>query len=63
MSYVDPATEKHEESRDTEGLAKRLRLAREHAGLTQQQFADQSAIPGAKSCPGKTQQTCLLFGR
>ena len=40
MSYVDPATEKHEESRDTEGLAKRLRLAREHAGLTQQQFAD-----------------------
>jgi transcriptional regulator with XRE-family HTH domain len=40
MSYVDPATEKGEGSRDMEGLAKRLRLAREYAGLTQQQFAD-----------------------
>lgn len=40
MSFIAAATEKGNEARDTDGLARRLRLAREHAGLTQQQFAD-----------------------
>ncbi|MGC5799009.1 helix-turn-helix domain-containing protein [Sphingomonas sp. NFX23] len=40
MSLVAAATENEKEARDTQGLARRLRLAREHAGLTQQQFAD-----------------------
>ena len=40
MSFSHPAIGKHIVDRDAEGLARRLRLAREHAGLTQQQFAD-----------------------
>ena len=39
MSYIDPATGKPAKAPDAEGVARRLRLAREHAGLTQQQFA------------------------
>lgn len=40
MSFMDAATEKDDERGDAQGLARRLRLAREHARLTQQQFAD-----------------------
>lgn len=40
MSFMAAATEKHDQGRDSQGLARRLRLAREHSGLTQQQFAD-----------------------
>ncbi|WP_443029900.1 helix-turn-helix transcriptional regulator [Sphingomonas sp. ZB1N12] len=39
MSFIDPAIGAPKIDRDVEGLARRLRLAREHAGLTQQQFA------------------------
>ena len=40
MSIINPVIEKTEALRDPAALARRLRIAREHAGLTQQEFAD-----------------------
>lgn len=40
MSFINPVIEEAEVPRDPAALARRLRIAREHAGLTQQEFAD-----------------------
>lgn len=40
MSFIKPEFEQAGDPRDVAALARRLRIAREHAGLTQQEFAD-----------------------